>query len=87
MSWAAAFVPVLLAATPSPSGTSRVLDETQVTPGLIGFLATFGIVLATVFLVIDMTRRVRRLRYRQRVVEARQAEARAARAAAADNDE
>ena len=39
-------------------------DDAEVGPGLIGFLATFAVVLVTVLLMLDMTRRLRRLRYR-----------------------
>lgn len=35
-------------------------------PGIAGFLATFGIVLALIVLMFDMTRRLRRIDYRQR---------------------
>ena len=38
--------------------------ESEVGPGLIGFLATFAVVLVTVLLMLDMTRRLRRLRFR-----------------------
>jgi hypothetical protein len=55
----------LLASTPSPSPTSTVPDASQVTPGLVGFLATFAVVVATVLLLLDMVRRIRRLRYRE----------------------
>jgi hypothetical protein len=58
---------LLVAATPSPSPTP--LDEDTVTPGWIGFVFMFAIALITVFLIIDMTRRVRRVRYRGEVRE------------------
>jgi len=38
--------------------------ESEVGPGLVGFLATFAVVLATVLLMFDLVRRLRRLRYR-----------------------
>jgi hypothetical protein len=38
-----------------------------VTPGIVGFVATFLIAIVTVFLLIDMNRRVRRTRYREEV--------------------
>lgn len=53
----------LATATPSPTP----LDEDMVTPGWIGFVAIFAIALATVLLIIDMTRRIRRVRYREEV--------------------
>ena len=44
-------------------------DPNTVTPGVIGFVITFLVALATVLLVVDMTRRVRRTRYRAEVRE------------------
>ena len=58
---------LLAAVTPSPSPTP--LDEDTVTPGWIGFVFIFVIALITVFLIVDMTRRVRRVRYRGEVRE------------------
>lgn len=66
--------------TPVPEYTG---DADLVTPGVIGFLVTFFIALATVLLIIDMNRRVRRVRYRAEVQEQLAAE-RAAEAEAAD---
>ena len=36
----------------------------EVGPGLVGFLATFAVVLVSILLMLDLTRRLRRLRYR-----------------------
>jgi hypothetical protein len=44
-------------------------DPDLVTPGVIGFVITFAIALITVLLVIDMVRRIRRVRYRAAVQE------------------
>lgn len=44
-------------------------DPNTVTPGVIGFVITFLLAAATVLLVIDMVRRVRRVRYREQVRE------------------
>lgn len=44
-------------------------DPNTVTPGVIGFVITFLVALATLLLVVDMTRRVRRTRYRAEVRE------------------
>ena len=44
-------------------------DPNIVTPGVIGFAVTFLIAVVTVLLVIDMTRRIRRVRYREEVRE------------------
>jgi hypothetical protein len=52
-----------LGSTPSPTGDE--LDPTSVSPGVLGFLATFGVVVVSVLLMADMVRRVRRLRYRE----------------------
>ena len=58
-------IDLLAAATPSPAP----LDEDTVTPGWVGFVVIFALALVTVFLIIDMTRRVRRVRYREEVRE------------------
>jgi hypothetical protein len=42
-------------------------DPDTVTPGFIGFIATFGVALIVILLVIDMVRRVRRVNYREQV--------------------
>jgi hypothetical protein len=63
---------VRLGATPTPSPSPSLPDASTVTPGLIGFLATFALAVATVLLVLDMVRRVRRLRYREQQELARQ---------------
>jgi hypothetical protein len=59
--------------TPSPIAEFTG-NADSVTPGVIGFVITFGIAVATVLLVIDMTRRVRRVRYRAEVQEQLEAE-------------
>ncbi len=59
-----------LAATPSP----KPFDENTVTPGWIGFAITFAIGAATILLVIDMTRRIRRTKYRGEIRERLEAE-------------
>ena len=45
------------------------VDPNSVTPGVIGFIMTFGVMIAVLLLVIDMVRRVRRVRYRQEIVD------------------
>ena len=65
-----------LAATPSP----KPFDENSVTPGWIGFTAMFLIGAATIALIFDMVRRLRRTRYRGEIRERLEAE-RAAEAA------
>jgi hypothetical protein len=49
------------------------LTQDQVTPGLLGFLLTAFIVLLTALLIVDMVRRIRRVRYRAQVEEERAA--------------
>ncbi|WP_426998608.1 hypothetical protein [Pseudarthrobacter sp. N5] len=73
--------------SPSPSPASSLrpgLAEDQVTPGLWGFLLTAFIVVLTTLLIVDMVRRIRRVRYRGQVEEERMAAAEAADIAAED---
>lgn len=64
---------------PSPSPSLRAgLSEDQVTPGLWGFIMTAFFVVATTLLIVDMVRRIRRVRYRAQVEEQRLAAAAAA---------
>lgn len=51
------------------------LEEGDITPGLLGFLATLFLALCVVFLIRDMVKRIRRVRYRAQAVEAQQAAA------------
>jgi hypothetical protein len=75
----ASYVIVFLAdPTPSPTPGEFTGNEDAVTPGVIGFVATFFIAAMTVLLLVDMTRRVRRVRYRAEVQEKLAAEAEAA---------
>lgn len=72
---------LVLAATPSPLPTPSLregISEDQITPGLWGFIMTAFFVLATTLLIVDMVRRIRRVRYRAQVEEERQAAAAAA---------
>jgi TRAP-type C4-dicarboxylate transport system permease small subunit len=61
-------------AAATPSATPGIPDDVDVTPGWIGFAVMFAIAIATVLLIIDMTRRVRRVRYRAEVRELLDAE-------------
>jgi hypothetical protein len=45
------------------------VDPNSVTPGVIGFIMTFGVMIAVLLLVLDMVRRVRRVRYRQEIAD------------------
>lgn len=44
------------------------LSIADVTPGLLGFLATLFLVLVVVFLIRDMVKRIRRVRYREQAL-------------------
>jgi uncharacterized membrane protein YcjF (UPF0283 family) len=71
--------------TPLPSPTLREgISEDQVTPGLLGFIMTAFFVVATALLIVDMVRRIRRVRYRAQVEEDRLAAAAAADVEAAE---
>jgi hypothetical protein len=62
--------------SPSPTGYGEYTgDADTVTPGWIGFAITFLVALATVFIAVDMVRRVRRTRYRAEIRERLEAEA------------
>jgi hypothetical protein len=52
--------------TPTPSSAYSG-DENLITPGVIGFAITAFVAIATVLLMVDMTRRMRRLRYREEI--------------------
>lgn len=56
-------------ATPDPD-----FDPNSVTPTWVGFLATFLVAAVTILLMFDMTRRVRRARYRGEIREKLEAE-------------
>lgn len=74
--------------TPTPSPLPGFEgDPNMVTPGVIGFVITFLVAAATVLLVIDMNRRVRRVRYREEIREELQAEVDAQRGNASDSGE
>jgi hypothetical protein len=60
----AAHVHTVLAATPTPTPG---FDQTTVTPGVAGFLITFGVAAVVLLLALDMTRRIRRTRYREEI--------------------
>ncbi|MBT1587478.1 hypothetical protein, partial [Curtobacterium aurantiacum] len=56
--------------SPSPS----VVPDVDVTPGVVGFIAIALVAIVTILLVLDMTRRIRRTRYRAEVRERLEAE-------------
>jgi O-antigen/teichoic acid export membrane protein len=55
---------IVVAKTPPPS----TVPDDQVTPGVWGFVITAAVAVAVVLLIIDMTRRIRRVRYREQVL-------------------
>ena len=55
---------MLWLSTPPPG---EEIDPTIVTPGVWGFVVTFAIVVIVVLLVVDMSRRMRRVRYRSEI--------------------
>jgi hypothetical protein len=68
------FADSLLAAVVTPSGDPTLkpgLDPASVTPGTLGFLATLFIVVVVIFLIRDMVKRIRRVRYAAEVEQAR----------------
>jgi hypothetical protein len=60
--------------TPLPLPALEI-DENLVTPTWVGFALTFLMAVATVLIILDMMRRVRRTRYRAEVQEKLAAEA------------
>ena len=68
-----------LTETPMPTPSMTVAPE-LVTPGFIGFAAVVVILVAVILLIVDMNRRIRRVRYREEVRDELDAEE-AARAA------
>lgn len=44
-------------------------NKVYYSPGVIGFVAVFLMMLAATFLILDMVRRVRRVRYRSEIQE------------------
>lgn len=57
------------AETPAPE-----FDPTRVTPGPIGFIAIALVAISVILLLLDMNRRLRRLRYRAEIGERLDAE-------------
>jgi hypothetical protein len=66
---ASSHVVTYLAETANPNAPVKEPKDSLVTPGWIGFLAIFFVGVATLFLIIDMTRRIRRTRYRGEIRE------------------
>ena len=51
-------------ATPTPAPTAPGVEPDLVTPGVIGFAVTAVFIVIVILLVVDMTKRMRRVRYR-----------------------
>lgn len=62
----------VLDATPSP--TPSIVDKNVVTPGPWGFAATAFVALATIALIFDAVRRIRKVRYKDEIDARLQAE-------------
>lgn len=54
------------------------VDPVSVTPGVAGFVFTFVVAVAILLIILDMVRRIRRVRYRQEITERLDEEARQA---------
>jgi hypothetical protein len=55
----------LLSETPAPGEV--IIDDTWYSPGVVGFIATFGMAAAALLLIADLVRRIRRVRYRAEI--------------------
>jgi len=58
---------LLIALEENPLIPAIEVDPNSVTPGVIGFLATLFVAMGVVVIIVDMTRRVRRVRYRAEI--------------------
>jgi hypothetical protein len=57
----------ILLETPAPGEV--IIDDTWYSPGVVGFLATFGLAAASLLIIWDLVRRIRRVRYRAEIAE------------------
>jgi hypothetical protein len=71
---AARVMPTGIGPNPVEPTTPPGFDPNTVTPGVEGFIAIALVAIAAIFLLIDMTRRIRRVRYRGEVRERLEAE-------------
>jgi hypothetical protein len=69
----------------SEAPSDVVIDDTWYSPGVVGFLATFGVAGAAILIIFDMTRRVRRVRYRAEIVQKLDLEQQQRESASSDN--
>ena len=65
------FVTALSLFSPKSELVDPLTDPNKIyySPGVIGFVAVFLMMLAATFLILDMVRRVRRVRYRTEIQE------------------
>lgn len=61
----------LVAGAPSPTPSPGEAAALDVSPGLPGFLALFALAVVVALLVVDMTKRIRGLRYRAEIAQRR----------------
>ncbi|MET4058974.1 hypothetical protein ABIB35_000503 [Arthrobacter sp. UYP6] len=61
-------LPLTVSPGPEDGELKTGLSIADVTPGLLGFLATLFLALAVVFLIRDMVKRIRRVRYREQAL-------------------
>jgi len=45
------------------------VDPVLVTPGVVGFVVTFAVAIGALLLILDMVKRVRRVRYRAEIAK------------------
>lgn len=57
----------ILLETPAPGQV--IIDDTWYSPGVVGFIATFGLAAASLLIIWDLVRRIRRVRYRAEIAE------------------
>ncbi len=83
MHWLTAAVPTGIGPNPvdDPLIPPIQVDESLVTPGVVGFVVTLLVAVGAILLILDMMRRVRRVRYRGELRERLDEERREASAA------
>lgn len=65
---------MIAATVPFLRRAEEEFDPNLVTPGVIGFTATFVVMVVVVLIILDMVRRIRRVNYRAEVRELLEAE-------------
>ncbi len=80
MTWLSSLAPLTVGPGPVDDPSDPLIppievDPNLVTPGIAGFIAIALVTIAAILLIIDMSRRVRRVRYRGEVRERLEAEA------------